>query len=132
MFNVHYVKLKGRAIELRRRGYSYTEILNKVPVAKSTLSLWLRSVGLTKKKKQRLTNRRRAAVLRGGLARRNQRLDMIRKIVANAQKYVSKFQQSDLWIIGVMLYWAEGSKQKPNNPSQCAQLTNSDHIDLDY
>lgn len=36
------------AIELRKRGLSYSEILMQVPVAKSTLSIWLHSVGLSK------------------------------------------------------------------------------------
>jgi transposase len=47
--------LKRIAIQLRREGYSYSEILKKVPVAKSTLSLWLRSVNLTNSQKQKLT-----------------------------------------------------------------------------
>jgi intein-encoded DNA endonuclease-like protein len=32
-------KEKEVAIELRKQGYSYSEILKKIPVAKSTLSL---------------------------------------------------------------------------------------------
>src|SRR3989339_831614 len=36
---------KKLAVELRRLGLSYSEILNKVPVAKSTLSLWLSEIG---------------------------------------------------------------------------------------
>jgi len=46
-----------KAIELRKKGLSYSEILKCVPVAKSTLSLWLRSVGLSKKQRQRLTDK---------------------------------------------------------------------------
>ena len=48
------IEEKQKAIALRKRGYSYSEILAEVPVAKSTLSLWLRSVGLAKKQKQLL------------------------------------------------------------------------------
>jgi transposase len=59
------VKEKEIAIELRRQGYSYSEILKRVPVAKSTLSLWLRSLGLAKQQKQRLTEKRLAALKRG-------------------------------------------------------------------
>ena len=42
------VRSKEKAIKLRRRGYSYREIMREIPVAKSTLSEWLRSVGLSK------------------------------------------------------------------------------------
>ena len=55
--------LKERAIKLRREGLSYSEILQKIPVAKSTLSLWLRSIGLSKKQVQRLTEKKLLAIL---------------------------------------------------------------------
>lgn len=48
---------KLKAIKLRREGLSYREILRYVPVAKSTLSLWLRDVGLAKRQTQRLTKK---------------------------------------------------------------------------
>jgi transposase len=59
------LKEKETAIELRKQGYSYSEILKKVPVAKSTLSLWLRSVGLAERQKQRLTEKKRKGQLKG-------------------------------------------------------------------
>ena len=59
-------KLKLEAIELRKAGLTYSEILSKIPVAKSTLSDWLYSVGLSKKQKQRITEKRLAASLKGG------------------------------------------------------------------
>ncbi len=43
---------RKKAIQLRKKGLSYSKILKQVPVAKSTLSLWLRSVGLTKRQKK--------------------------------------------------------------------------------
>ena len=51
---------KWKAVELRRKGLSYREILQHVPVAKSTLSLWLRTVGLSRPQTQRLTEKRLA------------------------------------------------------------------------
>src|SRR5207249_316451 len=60
---------RERAIELRRHGLSYREIRAQVPVAKSTLSLWLRQVGLAKAQRQRLTERRLAAAHRGSQKR---------------------------------------------------------------
>src|SRR5207247_3622548 len=47
---------RERAIELRRHGLSYREIRAQVPVAKSTLSLWLRQVGLANAQRQRLAD----------------------------------------------------------------------------
>lgn len=37
------IEEKQRAIELRRDGLSYNEILKLIPVAKSTLSVWLKN-----------------------------------------------------------------------------------------
>ena len=45
------IKEKEKAIKFRKEGFFYSEILKKVPIAKSTLSLWLRSVGLTERQK---------------------------------------------------------------------------------
>ena len=56
---------KQRAITLRKQGLSYNEILKKVPVSKSSLSLWLRSVGLAKEQKQRLTEKKLTSMKRG-------------------------------------------------------------------
>lgn len=50
-------KLKEKAVALRKEGKVYSEILKEVPVAKSTLSLWLRDVGLAKAQKQRITQK---------------------------------------------------------------------------
>ena len=105
-------KEKERAIKLRKRGFSYSEILRKVPVAKSTLSLWLRSIGLAKKQKQRLTEKRVAAALRGATTKRNQRLAITREIKDKARKEIGKLSNRELWLIGIALYWAEGHKEK--------------------
>jgi orotate phosphoribosyltransferase-like protein len=45
------VQEKEKAVELRRKGLSYKEILKQVPVAKSSLSLWLKDLPLTKDEK---------------------------------------------------------------------------------
>jgi transposase len=72
-------KEKETAIELRRQGYSYSEILKKIPVAKSTLSLWLRSVGLAERQKQRLTEKKRKGQLKGAQMKRRQRILLTEK-----------------------------------------------------
>lgn len=121
-------KLKVRAIKLRKRGLSYSEILQEVPVAKSTLSLWLRSVGLSKKQKQRITEKKLAAALRGSQARRIQRLVETEKIKKKAIREAQKIgiDSKKLWLLGIMLYWAEGDKEKSHMPSVGVGFINSD------
>jgi hypothetical protein len=117
--------LKEKAINLRRNGLSYSQILEQVPVARSTLSLWLRSVNLSKRSKQKLTARRLAALRRGGEARRRQRILSTQKILNESIKEVGLISQRELWLIGTMLYWAEGTKEKDRHGSG-VQFTNSD------
>ena len=117
---------KERAIKLRRKGFSYNEILKEIPVAKSTLSLWLRDIGLAKKQKQRLTEKKLAAAKRGYEARRRQRLLLTQKIQEEVQKEIKNINERELWLIGIALYWAEGAKQKENNVSQKVRFSYSD------
>lgn len=117
--------LKARAIELRKKGLTYSEILSDIPVAKSTLSQWLRSVGLAKKQQQRITAKRRAGQKRAAQARRKQRLDLIQSISKQAKIDLPLILRDNLWLIGVVLYWAEGTKIK-NGGSQGVTFNNSD------
>lgn len=117
-------KEKRLAIKLRKDGFSYSEILKKVPVAKSTLSLWLRSVGLSKSQKQRLTKKKLLAALRGALVRKNQRKTITKKIKKEAIDEIKNISGRDLWMVGTALYWAEGYKEKLHG--SLVQLGNSD------
>ncbi len=121
-----HIEFKKKAIYLRRQGFSYSEILNQVPVAKSTLSLWLRFVGLSKRNKQKLTEKRLRAATRGGEARKKQRILTIQRIYSETAKDIGNISEREFWLIGVMLYWAEGTKEKEDRPGSGVQFTNSD------
>lgn len=117
---------KTHAIKLRRRGYSYSEILEKIPVAKSSLSLWLQSVGLSRKIRHRLTEKKRLSALKGAKKRHEQRLSLTKQILTKAENEIDHISERELWLIGTCLYWAEGSKEKENYPGSNAQFANSD------
>lgn len=118
--------LKTQAIALRKQGLSYSEILEQIPVAKSTLSLWLRDVGLAKQQAQRLTERKRVAGLRGGQARKDARIKITEEIISAAVKDIGSISQRELFLIGVALYWAEGSKEKEHRVGSGVKFSNSD------
>ncbi len=118
------IKEKEKAIKLRRKGLSYREILEEISVSKSTLSLWLRSVGLSKKQKQRLTEKKLAAAKRGWEACRQKRILITKQIKNKARGEIGKINKKELWLIGVALYWAEGDKER--NGSCLVGLGNSD------
>ena len=117
---------KERAIELRKQGLTYREILELVPVAKSTLSEWLKSQSLARSLQIRITQKRIEAARRGGLKRKVQRLELSRQIKEEAGKEVPHLGTKDLWLVGTCLYWAEGSKSKEYSPSCGLIMSNSD------
>jgi hypothetical protein len=118
--------LKEQAIKLRREGFTYREIMAQIPVAKSTLSDWLHSVGLAKHQVQQLTERRRAAALRGAKAKHEKRVIRMNEIINTAKSEIGKISHRELWLVGIMLYWAEGSKEKEYRPGSRASFINSD------
>lgn len=117
---------RQKAISLRRQGFSYREILKEVPVAKSTLSLWLRSVGLSEKQKQHLTEKKRLAALRGAKKRHDERIQKSLGIRKKAKKEIGLLSERELWLMGIMLHWAEGAKEKDWHPSVGVRFSNSD------
>ena len=125
-------KYQRLVIKLRKEGYTYSEILNRVPVAKSTISLWLRSVGLAEKEIQRLTQKKLLAARRGGEARKIQRIEATKRIKKDAHKEISKIGEREFLMLGTMLYWAEGSKNKEYRPSQGISFSNSDPLMIKF
>ena len=119
-------KYKIKAIELRKKGLSYSEILQQVPVAKSTLAVWLQSIGLSKKQEQRLTDKKMASALRGAARKKEQRLVLSEFLKRTAKNEIGKISDRELFLIGIALYWAEGSKQKDHNVSARVRFSNSD------
>lgn len=117
---------KEKAIKLRRDGKTYSEILAEIPVAKSTLSEWLKSVQLAKSQKQRLTKKRKESALRGAHARHETRISEVKALEHSGLAEIGKISDRELWLIGTALYWAEGSKQYDHSPSTGVTFNNSD------
>lgn len=103
------------AHSLRRTGLSYREMSEIIPVGKGTLSIWCRDVPLTEEQLAELGRRARRGCPghhRGAQANRRKREMQVAAIRQGALAEVHRLATSPLWIAGVMLYWAEGSKTK--------------------
>jgi hypothetical protein len=118
--------LREKAIGLRRQGKTYSEILKEVLVAKSTLSLWFHEVELAKHQVQRITEKRIAGQKKGAQARRSQRIALQHKIWLKSEQEIGSLSDRELWLIGIALYWAEGSKEKTWRPGSKLLFSNSD------
>lgn len=119
-------ELKIKAQNLRRDGMTYSEILKVIPVAKSTISLWLREVGMSKKQKQNITQKRIDAQRKGADAQRNKRIKRQSFLIDRAKNEIGKISKRELWLIGTALYWAEGGKEKEYKAGTGTSLSNSD------
>jgi len=117
---------KAQAITLRKKGKTYNEILEQVDVSKSTLSLWLRDVGLATPQKQRLTKKKLAAAQRGGDRRREMRMMETKEIEDLCLQDIKTISDRELFLIGVALYWAEGAKKNADKASIMVDFGNSD------
>lgn len=118
--------LREKAIQLRRQGKTYSEILKDVSVAKSTLSLWFHEVELAKHQVQRITERRIDGQKKGAATRRSQRIELQNKIWSKAEQEIGSLSDRELWLLGIALYWAEGAKEKEWAPGKRMIFSNSD------
>lgn len=123
---VHEHVRKSKAIALRKKGLSYREILKHVPVARSTLSVWLRDVPLAQKHRRRLSEKQRLSALRGARSRHAQRIMRTEEIHRAAARDITGISDRELWLMGIMLYWAEGAQEREERPGSGVWFTNSD------
>jgi transposase len=118
--------IRAVAEAMRREGHSYSEIQQVVGVSKSSLSLWLKDLPLSEEhriaiEQRKLTGRARTVeALRG---RRKARQEHTRKA---AESQIQELAESELFVAGVVAYWAEGSKSKPWTAGQRVIFVNSD------
>jgi len=117
-------KEKFKAIKLREKGKSYSEILKEISVCKSTLSLWLRDVKLTLKQLDELYKRgRERCRYNGAKANQRKRIEKTKLIIKEAKKESKSLFKNPLFLSGLMLYWAEGTKR-----GEAINFSNSDPV----
>jgi hypothetical protein len=117
---------KAKAITLRKEGKTYSDILRAIPVAKSTLGIWLKDAKLSTPEKQKFTIAKKLASLRGGQAKRKQRIEKQDGIISRANLEIKGISGRELFLIGVIMYWAEGAKEKEYHPGSQLQFSNMD------
>ena len=98
---------KDFAIELRKGGYSYSEIKKFCPVPKSTLSYWFRGLKLSEPQLARLKKKRIEAAQKGSRAKILKTSKAIEEIQKTSTKDIGKISKRELWLMGVVLYWRE-------------------------
>jgi predicted transcriptional regulator len=107
------VREREEAVKLREQGLSLSVIAKQLGVSSGTVSDWVKDVPLTDEQKAALARKRPSKELYAELAdrkrnqARRQRMEY-REIGAGR----AKSSKADLYSMGCMLYWAEGTKSR--------------------
>lgn len=118
--------LRRRAIALRRRGLSYREIAESIGAAKGSLSLWLRHVPISEEQRKYLLVRYMEGRRKGAATMKARRMATERLIMSEAAAEIGELTSRELFVAGVIAYWAEGSKSKPWGQTTRVAFVNSD------
>lgn len=81
---------------------------------------------ITNKQRLDLLEKQQKGRIKGAQKRRDWRITKEHLILTKAAKEISRISKRDLWLLGTVAYWCEGSKQKTNNVSVRVIFTNSD------
>lgn len=118
---------KQLAREMRREGKSIREIASVLSISRSSASIWCRDVSLTKSQIAALIEKDRVGGEKGRMVaaslakqRKNER---VLRNKSRGYARVGDISNRELFLIGVSLYWAEGSK---STQSERFSFVNSD------
>ncbi|MBU2564114.1 hypothetical protein KKA23_00805 [Patescibacteria group bacterium] len=106
----HKWKQIEKARELRKLGWTFKEIMKKVPGHRSTLNRWCYDIELTPKQIAS-KGKRYTARLKGAKSNQIKRQKQIVKIKQEAKKEICPLTDYEFKLAGAALYWAEGSKK---------------------
>lgn len=97
------------AIEMRKKGFSYSDIGNRMNIPKSTLSYWLKNIELTPEQIKKLNERKIRTAKLNSLKRVKKILKTIKEIEDSSQKNIKNISKRELWLMGIILYWKNGN-----------------------
>ncbi len=107
------IKDRQKAIELRMKGRSYSQIKSELGISKSTLHYWLRDYPLTKAEVYALqhSDARIEKYRETMQKKRNERMYAYYK---EQKKKLLPLSRRELFVAGLFLYWGEGAKSDRN------------------
>jgi hypothetical protein len=107
-------KEKSKAIALRKKGYSYSQIKKELGIGKGTLSAWLADYPLSDKRIRELRDNNPQRIEKYIKTMRKKREVKFSIEFEKAKKEIGKITERELFIAGFFLYWAEGGKTRRN------------------
>ncbi|MER6977430.1 hypothetical protein [Streptomyces carpinensis] len=117
--------LRDKAREPRVQGWTYDQIQAELGCSKSSISLWVRD--LPKPERQKRTREESSAIARRGWEATLQSREKERRHTkAAAKQAVGSLSDREVFLAGVVLYWAEGAKDKSYSRRERLHFINSD------
>lgn len=108
------LELKLKARSLREKGLSIKDIQKRLDVSRSSVSLWVRDIRLSKKQLEKLYLNKRTGALKGSIIaamnKIKERERLIQKLTKEGAKEVGNLSKRDKFIAGIAMYFAEGDK----------------------
>jgi len=117
-----YYSLRNEVLELRKCGMSYSQIKAKIPVSKSTLSLWLREYPLSRKRINELRANSEQRIERCRETKAKNKKTKLDAVYKEVKKDIQHLSKRELYLLGLALYWTEGTKAS----SSTICMTNTD------
>lgn len=106
------IHVKAKAVVLRKRGYSLSEISEELKISKSTSSLWLTNVTLPKRAIERLTKKKILGQYKTILIRQEKRKRLISFFEEKAASDLKTIRMSKniSKLLCALVYYCEGAK----------------------
>lgn len=101
---------KNKAMELRKKGMSYSQIKNELGISKSTLSNWLYKMPLSEKRIRELNSQNPIRIERYRNTMKNKRDARLLEVYKKVSKEIGRLSKRELLLAGLFLYWGEGGK----------------------
>ncbi len=100
-------ELRERARELRLKGWTYRQIVSELGVAKGSVSLWVRDLPSPPERYDQAGRAKHASEVRSRATRIARQQE---KLAAGLE--IGRLSSRELFLAGVVAYWAEGAKDK--------------------
>ena len=119
---------KQKALVMRKKGMSYSQIKEKIGVSKSTLSGWLYNIPLSEKRIRQLRDFSPIRIEKYRNTMRIKREARLEEVYKKVSKDINSFSKRDLFLSGLFLYWGEGTKAQKGSVT----LTNTNPAMLKF
>jgi len=125
------LKLRLKSREFRKKGLSIKEIQKRLGVSRSSVSLWVRDIKLSKKQFEKLYLNKRTGALKGSVVaainKVKKREELTQRLAKEGMKEVGKLSRRDKFVIGIAMYFAEGDKT-----DKYVGFSNSNHQSIKF